>query len=202
MLKFEDVSFSYEKKEVLSHFSFEISPGEILALMGPSGCGKTTVLLLAAGLLKATAGHVLCDTDAIACAFQEPRLFPWLTAEQNLAAVLPRHSPKRSEIQGLLSDLGLSDAKDKYPRELSGGMKSRVSLARALLSADRLILLDEPFAALDEELRKKLTADLRTRLKKNGTAALFVTHQKEDAEALADRILLMSPLSTTVPAVD
>ena len=189
MLNVQNLSFSYEKKEVLKELSFSLDDGEILAVMGPSGCGKSTLLHLIAGLRHGYEGQIVTNAKRIAYAFQEPRLFPWLTVEENLRAVITDRTPSKEEIDQLLCDLKLCETANLYPHELSGGMKSRVSLARALLFGGDLYLLDEPFAALDEELRKTLSQLLRKRLKECGASAILVTHQRADAEALADRIL-------------
>ena len=155
--------------------------------MGESGCGKSTLLSLAAGLLTPTDGRVLCTAKRISCAFQEPRLFPWLTVAQNLSAVLPKPDPLA--IAEVLRTVELTDSAALYPAELSGGMKSRVSLARALLYGGDLFLLDEPFSALDADLRRRLSDRLRAKWKQAGAAVLLVTHQQEDAERLGGRVL-------------
>lgn len=190
MLEFKNVSFSYEKKQVLDCFSFKLEKGETVALMGPSGCGKTTLLSLAAGLKKPSRGEILTTASRIACVFQEPRLFPWLTVEKNLRAVC-REEPTNDKIFEILNAVGLSDCIKLYPNELSGGMKSRVSLARALIWGGDLFLLDEPFAALDEELRTSVCQFLKQYFHEKGASALFVTHQLSDAQRLADRILYL-----------
>ena len=195
MLELRNVSFSYENKPVLSQFSLELADGEILALMGPSGCGKTTVLRLIAGLEKPTGGVIVSSRPKISCAFQEPRLLPWLTVEENLRAVSESGENSRERIQQILSSVGLDGCASLYPDELSGGMKSRVSLGRALLFCGDLYLFDEPFAALDEELRKELITLLRQHIKKSGASAIFVTHQALDAELLADRVQNMNPIA-------
>ncbi|MBQ9131387.1 MAG: ATP-binding cassette domain-containing protein [Clostridia bacterium] len=189
MIQFQNVSFSYGKKKVLENISFSLGEGEILAVMGESGCGKSTLLHLAAGLLKPTEGAVVSDFSRISYAFQEPRLFPWLTVEQNIAAVLPSPEQERTRIQKALDTVELSTSGNLYPRQLSGGMKSRASLARALAYGGDLFLLDEPFAALNEDLRALLIQRLREELRANRAAAILVTHQRADAEALADRVL-------------
>ena len=189
MLELRNVSFSYENKPVLSRFSLELADGEILALMGPSGCGKTTVLRLIAGLEKPTGGVIVSSQPQISFAFQEPRLLPWLTVEENLSAILERGKNHRDRIEQVLDELGLEGCSALYPDELSGGMKSRVALARTLLFGGDLYLFDEPFAALDKDLRERLSNKLRNFLKERGASALFVTHLKEDAEQFADRIL-------------
>ena len=195
MLKIEHLWFSYKKRRIFQSFSLSLEKGELLAVMGPSGCGKSTLLNLIAGLRTPTVGSVQINTAHIAYVFQEPRLFPWLTVEQNLAAVLPNPKTGADRIDEALALVGLSDAKKLYPKELSGGMKIRVSLARALVRGGELFLLDEPFSALDEELRAHLVADLRNYFKKNGISAILVTHQSTDAAGFADRILHMEPLA-------
>ena len=193
MLEFKNVSFAYKDKKVLDNLSFTLDKGEILAIMGPSGCGKTTLLSLAAGLLKPTDGEIITGAKRISYAFQEPRLFPWLTVEENLQAVL-RERKSAEELSALLHSLGLDDCEHLYPKQLSGGMKARVSLARACVFDGDLFLLDEPFSALDEELRLSVIDTVATRLRERGASALLVTHQASDAERIADRILRLSPI--------
>ncbi len=188
MLEMRNISFSYEKKSVLQDFSMELQDGEILALMGPSGCGKTTLLSLAAGILKPKKGSLICNAKQIAYVFQEPRLLPWCTVRENLAAVL-KEKPDECVLDEILNMVGLFDCKELYPDALSGGMKSRVSLARAMVYGGDLFLLDEPFAALDADLRNRLALTLRQYLKEKGASAILVTHQRTDAELLSDRIL-------------
>ena len=193
MLKMTNVTFAFGKKTVFEDLSLELNDREILAIMGPSGRGKTTLLGLAAGLLKPQNGEIVSSFEKVAYVFQEPRLFPWLTVKENLLAVVDakdEHAEK--QVAECLELVGLTDAIDKYPSELSGGMKSRVSLARALVYEGDLFLLDEPFAALDEELRHSLATKLKDYLTARGASAILVTHNKEDAEKIADRILLLS----------
>ena len=189
MLKFENVSFSFGEKKILSQFSFHLKKGEILAIMGASGLGKTTLLNLSAGLKKPQDGQILCNAKKISYAFQEPRLFPWLNVKENVNAVLSAKSDTNAVVLDALRFVSLADSTELYPKELSGGMKSRVSLARALAHSGDLYLLDEPFAALDEALKAELIQKLRSFFKDHGASVLFVTHQRADAEALADRIL-------------
>lgn len=192
MLTVKNLSFTYPKtKNAISYPDIVLQDGELIAIMGASGCGKSTLLNLIAGLLKPSVGEITSDFQKISYAFQEPRLFPWLTAEQNIQAVLPRQTPK-DEIQKALSFVGLSDAEGLYPSQLSGGMKSRVSLARALAYNGDLFLLDEPFSALDEDLHRVLCQKLRDSLKEKGTTAILVTHSLEDAQIFGDRILTLS----------
>ena len=190
MLRFEKISFAYDKKAVLTDFSLELKSGETLALMGASGSGKTTILHLAAGLLIPTSGKIESSFLPPAVVFQEPRLFPNLTARENLAAV--QEKPDEKAISEALALVGLSEWVDAYPHELSGGMQSRVALARALLFPTDLYLFDEPFGALDEETKRTVLEKLKAFLAERGAAAILVTHQDEDAEAFATRKILLS----------
>ena len=193
MLKITDLSFSFDKKKILEDFSLELKKGEILAVMGPSGYGKTTLLRLVAGLLKPQKGEIENTFEKTAYAFQEPRLFPWLTVKENLLAVMGDKDENAKEtVLECLELVALSDALDKYPSELSGGMKSRASLARALAFGGDLFLFDEPFAALDEDLRHSLAEKIKEYIQTRGASAILVTHNKEDAENIADRILILS----------
>ena len=192
MLNITDLHFSYGKKEVLQNLNLSLQSGEILAVMGPSGCGKSTLLQLIAGALKPNGGAIQCTAKRISYAFQEPRLFPWLTVKENLAAVLNEKEDKEQKEEKILWALRtveLQDCTELYPDELSGGMKSRVSLARALVYNGDLLLLDEPFSALDEALRLRLCDALKEQIKSRGASAILVTHNTEDAERMADHIL-------------
>ena len=193
MLKITNLSFAFGKKTVIENLSLELNKGEILALMAPSGYGKTTLLGLVAGLLKPQKGEIENSFEKVTYVFQEPRLFPWLTVEENLLAVMNEKDENTAKtVAQCLALVGLADAADKYPGELSGGMKSRASLARALAYGGDLFLLDEPFAALDEDLRHDLMVKLKDYLRACGASAILVTHNREDAERIADRILTLS----------
>lgn len=190
MLEFRDVSFSYPNGlQVFERLSFELSDGELLAVMGASGCGKTTLLSLAAGLQKPSSGFVISSHQKISYVFQEPRLFPWMTVQKNVEVVLPNQPSNDLRVREILKEVGLEEAATLMPHELSGGMKSRVSLARAMAYDGDLFLLDEPFAALDKSLRQELAETIRTHLKKRKASAIFVTHQITDATLVADRLL-------------
>ena len=187
-----NVTFAFDKKSIFKNFSLELKEGEILAVMGPSGCGKTTLLGLVAGLLKPQSGEIENSFEKISYVFQEPRLFPWLTVKENLLAVMDDENENAEKtVLQYLSLVELDDALDKYPGELSGGMKSRVSLARALAFGGDLFLLDEPFAALDDELRISLAEKVTEHLRASGASAILVTHNREDAEKIADRTLIL-----------
>ena len=196
MLKMTNVTFAFGKQSIFENLSLELKKGEILAIMGPSGYGKTTLLGLASGLLKPQKGEILNSFEKIAYVFQEPRLFPWLTVKENLLAVMDKTDENTEKtVNDCLALVGLADAADKYPDELSGGMKSRASLARALSYGGDLFLLDEPFAALDEDLRRDLAIKIKDYLRARGSSAILVTHNREDAEMIADRILTAQSLT-------
>ncbi|MBQ8431923.1 MAG: ABC transporter ATP-binding protein [Clostridia bacterium] len=194
MLNIENLSFSYDQKPVFTGLNLTLSPGERIALMGPSGCGKSTLLQLIAGLLSAKEGTLQKGYSKLSYVFQEPRLFPWLTVKQNLEAVLTSKEDATERIAEALRLVRLSDSADLYPEELSGGMKIRASLARALVNQGDLFLLDEPFASLDLELREEISIALRKELGRRGSSAILVTHHLEDAKRFADRIVLFDDL--------
>lgn len=198
MITFQNVSFGYGKLPIFRDLSFTVGNGELLAVVGPSGCGKTTLLNLASGLYLPQKGQIQTDAERVSYVFQEPRLFPWLTVEENIAAVMadPKSKIGQEKIRDLLHAVSLSDRASAFPDALSGGMKSRVSLARAFAYGGQLFLLDEPFAALDEELRYSLWELFLEYLRKNRPCAILVTHQRAEAERFADRILEL-PLTTS-----
>lgn len=181
MTVFDGVTVKYGKKTVLDRFSADLSENKVTAIVGPSGCGKTTLLSVAAGLIKPNSGRFLCDTQ-VSVMFQEPRLFPWLTAVENVTAVLEKGESDVKAREALCS-VGFDDF-EKYPHELSGGMKQRVALARALAYKSGLLLLDEPFSALDTLSRREL---LRV-IVNDGRQIIFVTHNEDDT-FVADRVI-------------
>ena len=163
-----------------------------VAIMGPSGCGKTTLLQILAGLQRPTQGTVQCTAATTAYVFQEPRLLPWRTVADNIR--LARHQtaqPSQSVLQWLEA-VGLPDCADRYPDELSGGMKQRVAIARALYCESDLLLMDEPFRGLDEAMRTQIMDMVRRERSNPDKLTLLVTHDKAEAQALADFILLFS----------
>jgi NitT/TauT family transport system ATP-binding protein len=187
----------------LAGLDLDVRPGEWLSLLGPSGCGKSTALRLIAGLAKPTAGSVERvgrqppGTHAVGLVFQEPTLMPWATVEGNIALPLQLLGTPRAEIRARVGELiervGLAGFERARPRELSGGMKMRVSIARALASAPRLLLLDEPFAALDEITRTRLNDDLLALWQAQGFTVVFVTHSVWESVYLSTRIAVLSP---------
>ncbi len=192
MLELKNVCFSYGEQEILRDISLRLDRGERMAIIGPSGCGKTTLLRIADGLLTASCGIVSNDFKRTAIMFQEPRLLPWLTAEENVSLVLNEADVQESATEWL-SRFGLQDALNKRPHELSGGMQQRVALARTMAYGGDLILLDEPFKALDEETKNSA---IKAVSEYTNAAIILVTHDKSDADALGCKIAEFNALST------
>ncbi len=192
--------------EAVRDVSLEIQPGEFVALLGPSGCGKSTLLRLIAGLDQANTGSVEIEGDraAVAYVFQDAHLLPWRTVLDN--AVLPLElrrfglRDRHERAARVLEQLGLAEALDRYPAQLSGGMRMRVSLARALVTDPKLLLLDEPFAALDEITRNRLDEMLRELWRARGMTVVFVTHSISEAVFLAERAVVFSSRPARVVA--
>ncbi|CDK00931.1 alkanesulfonate transporter subunit; ATP-binding component of ABC superfamily [Microbacterium sp. C448] len=197
-------------REVLRGVDLDVRHGEIVAIVGPSGCGKSTLLRMLGGLDAPTSGSIrvggapVTDTDArTAVAFQEPRLLAWRTLAQNVQLGLPRSTRGENKREGgervrqLLELVGLSHAADQKPREVSGGMAQRASLARALARNPEVLLLDEPFGALDALTRLRMQDLLLDIHAAQPTTVILVTHDVEEALFLADRVLLLRSLDTT-----
>ena len=187
MLEMKGVTLSFGGVTVLENQSLTLKENAHIALTGPSGCGKTSFLNLVAGLIKPTAGRIFTNTERIGYVFQEPRLLPWLTAAENVSAVLSDKKSAPQTARQWLSLVGLSEAAaGKYPAELSGGMAQRVSLARALAYDGDILLLDEPFKGLDESRRNEMIALVREHAA--GKTLLLATHDREEAAALCERV--------------
>lgn len=184
----------------LGHVSLSIREGEFVTLVGPSGCGKSTLLRLIAGLIQPSAGKIRLSDGAqasgIGFVFQSPTLMPWASVERNVRLPLDldgvAHAQSTSTVERVLSLVGLDDFAHAYPRELSGGMQMRVSIARALVTKPKLLLMDEPFGALDEITRNRLDRDLSSLCAKEGLTVLLVTHSIYEATFLSSRVLVMS----------
>ncbi|MEL6584453.1 MAG: ABC transporter ATP-binding protein [Pseudomonadota bacterium] len=184
----------------LKSMSLDINDGDFISLLGPSGCGKSTALRLIAGLSEPSAGRIQWSDGTgageIGVVFQEPTLMPWATVAQNV--YLPfklrgqSYNSVKDDILDVLKLVGLDKFLEAYPRELSGGMKMRVSIARAMATKPKLILMDEPFAALDEITRHKLNTDLLELKSKIGSTVIFVTHSVFESVFLSDRIVVMA----------
>lgn len=196
-LAWRGVSLQAGGRAILDDLTLEVPAGGVLALVGPSGCGKTTLLNLAAGLLRPTTGHVEVRTRRVASMFQDARLLPWRRARHNAAFGLRCLGvPRRARLEAagaLLESLGLApEDGDKFPHQLSGGMRQRVALARALAIEPDLLLLDEPFSALDAVLRRDLQDLVRAAVAERAVTTVFVTHDLFEAARVSDRIAVMT----------
>ncbi len=209
-IEIKDVSFDYVDKktkfEALNHINLQIREGEFVCILGSSGCGKSTLLSLLNGLNKSRSGEILIDGEPIsgpgtnrAVVFQQYSLFPWLTAKGNVLFGLRQSCKKysrkeRNEIaQHYLDSVQLGGSADKYPHQLSGGMQQRVAVARALALESDILLLDEPFGAIDPRLRLELQELISKLSVENKKTVVFVTHDIDEAILLADRIVVMEP---------
>ncbi len=188
----------------VDHLSLDIKSGEFVSLIGPSGCGKSTFMLMAAGLIPATAGEITVDgrtlndplTD-IGIVFQDHLLLEFRTAIENVMLQaeirgLPLE-PARKRAEALFGRLGIAHAIDRYPRQLSGGMRQRVAIARALIHEPSILMMDEPFGALDAITRTQIRHDLELLWLDTRKTVLFITHSLEEAISLSDRVIVMSP---------
>ncbi|SEO86116.1 NitT/TauT family transport system ATP-binding protein [Halogranum amylolyticum] len=189
--------------QALADVNFDVGDGEFVCIVGPSGCGKTTLFRLIAGLEMPTSGAVRLDGTPVegpgtdrGMVFQEYGLFPWRTVRENVAFGLEEQGVEKTErkrrIREMLDLVGLSDFADAYPKELSGGMKQRVGIARALAVDPELLLMDEPFGAVDAQTRDMLHAELLSIWSETQKTVLFVTHDVEEAVTLSDRVVVMA----------
>lgn len=204
-LELVGVSKRFADVVAVDDVSFELGDGEVLALVGPSGCGKSTLLRIIAGLHRSDAGSIVLDgvtvDDAdvalaperrrVGLVFQEHALFPHLTVARNVAFGVGKGAAAAARVAEMLHMVGLADLAERYPHELSGGERQRVALARALAPAPALMLLDEPFASLDPNLRSRIRDDVVAILRASHTPAVFVTHDQAEALAIGDRIAVM-----------
>jgi len=185
--------------EALGPVSFDIRAGEFFSLVGPSGCGKSTALRVIAGLLEPSAGKIEWPgaRPRLGFVFQDPTLMPWATARDNVRLPLDlKHVPRAEadeRASTAMARVGLSGFEDAYPRALSGGMRMRVSIARALVAEPELLLMDEPFAALDELTREQLNEDLLKLWREDRMTVVFVTHSVYESAFLSTRIAVMTP---------
>jgi len=204
LVEFNHVEKRYgEGPLILDRISFAAERGDFIALIGPSGCGKSTILKLIAGLSPISGGTVTVDgmvpenaIEELAFVFQEPTLLPWLTVQKNVEVPLRLRATRANHREQLaktcLSLVGLSERAHYYPRQLSGGQKMRVSIARALSLSPKILLLDEPFGALDEMTRDHLNEELLTIREQKAWTAFFVTHSVAEAVFLSNRIFVLS----------
>jgi len=183
--------------QALENVSLSVTPGEFVTVVGPSGCGKSTLLRIASGLETQTQGSCAVDRDSIGYVFQDATLLPWRTVQRNIELLAELHGETKAECQRRAQDaislVGLDGFADKYPRQLSGGMRMRASLARSLVMKPRVFLFDEPFGALDEITRERLNDELLGLFQREGFAGLFITHSIAEAVYMSTRVLVMSP---------
>ncbi len=193
-------------------FTLDVAGGEFVCLLGPSGCGKSTFLNLVAGFIAPTAGRLLLDGRPVTrpgpdrgVVFQEHALFPWLTVADNIAFGLRMRGAGRAEraaaVRRYTDLVGLTGFERSFPKDLSGGMRQRVAIARALANDPKILLMDEPFAAVDAQMRRLLQDELLRIWRDTGKTVLFVTHSIEEALRLSDRVVVMTARPGTVRAV-
>lgn len=175
---------------VLNHIHLQLQPRETVCLLGPSGCGKSTLLRIVAGLEKDFEGQLLSHTEHLAFVFQEPRLMPWLTVQQNIG-FSDEDDYDKAWVAQLIEEVGLTGFADALPKALSGGMAQRVAIARGLYARPQVLLLDEPFSAVDAFTRMKLQDLLLQLAERHAIALLLVTHDVDEALYLSDRVLVM-----------
>ena len=213
LLEITDVCLSYHslsgETPALSHISFQLMPGEFLAIVGPSGCGKSTLLNLICGLIRPEQGQILLDGTPVTSGdcrigymLQKDHLLEWRTIYKNVLLGLEIRKELTAEklayVDQLLSDYGLDKFRSAHPSELSGGMRQRAALIRTLALKPELLLLDEPFSALDYQTRLNVSDDIGRILRQEKKTAILVTHDISEAISMADRILILSPRPATV----
>ncbi len=216
LLEIENLKLIYHSKqgenEALKDISFKVNEGELVSIVGPSGCGKTTILSLIAGLMKASDGKILIDGNEfsgvnkqVGYMFQKDNLFDWRTIWQNVCIGLEINKTNTQEnqekVKSLLEKYGLSDFKDNRPRQLSGGMRQRVALIRTLAMNPKLLLLDEPFSALDYQTRLLVGEDVWNIIKQEKQTAVLVTHDISEAISLSDRVIILSQRPSVVKQI-
>ena len=197
LLSFENVSMTFDDgTKALDNVSLSINAGEFVTVVGPSGCGKSTLLRIASNLEANTGGSCTIDRNSIGYVFQDATLMPWRTVARNVELIAELHKLPKAERNKLSAEaielVGLSGFEDKYPRQLSGGMRMRASLARSLVMKPKVFLFDEPFGALDEITRERLNDELLRLFQHEGFAGLFITHSITEAVYMSTKVLVMS----------
>lgn len=192
----KNITLNYSEIEVFDNFSLDIEKQKITCIVGPSGCGKTSILNIIAGFIKDCHGEIKVSRDDVGYIFQEDRLLQWESVYNNIALV--KDKIDNNEIESILSSLELLEFKDKYPNQLSGGMKQRCSLARGFYFNPKILLMDEPFKSLDYDLKITLVNYLRLLWEKNKNTILFVTHDIDEALLLGHNIIVLSKRPTTI----
>ena len=207
ILKLQNISLTYQSEigetQAIKNLSFSVENGEFLAIIGPSGCGKTTILSLLAGLITPTSGKIYLNGKDLKTPFknigymlQKDELFPWRTIEKNIFLPLEIKKDKSKKsiefVKNLIEKYGLKDFEKAYPNEISGGMKQRAALIRTLASSPEILLLDEPFSALDYQTKLSVCNDVYSIIKKEKKTAILVTHDISEALSTADRIIVLT----------
>jgi NitT/TauT family transport system ATP-binding protein len=201
---FDNVGKWFGSVQALAPIDIEVADGEFVGIVGPSGCGKSTLLRLAAGLMPPSEGHLQADgkditgpVTELGIVFQQPVLLEWRNALQNVLFQVEMRGKSAGSFRGrameLLEQMGLTEFADSYPYQLSGGMRQRVAIARALLHDPGLLLMDEPFGALDALTREQMRLDLEAMWMRRRMTVIFVTHSVDEAVLLSDRVMVMSP---------
>jgi len=206
-LEFTDVTKTFaDGTHALASTSFTVAPGQFVSVVGPSGCGKSTLLRIASGLDAPTTGTVSVDRNSLGYVFQDPTLLQWRTVRRNVELFAELEGLDRAERARRVTDnvrlVGLEGFEDKYPKQLSGGMKMRASLARSLLMEPAMFLFDEPFGALDEITRADMRYLLLELWQRTGTTVVFVTHSIPEAVFLSDRVVVMAARPGRIAAVE
>ncbi len=216
ILKLEGIGLNYHtlsgEISALEDITFAVEKGEFIAIIGPSGCGKTSVLSIIAGLLKASKGKVIFNgntlekpDNSIGYMLQKDELFPWRTIEKNVILPLEikrdKDGEKRKNVENLLKKYGLWEFRKSYPNQLSGGMRQRAALIRTLSFSPQLLLLDEPFSALDYQTRLAVCDDVYSIIKNENKTAVLVTHDISEAIAMSDRIIVLSKRPSKILSV-
>ena len=208
----KNVFKNYGETEALRDLSLDFPRGELTSLLGPSGCGKTTLLKIIAGLLPATSGEVIVNGQIVkepgpdrAFVFQDFALLPWASVIRNVGFGLELRGVAKSERESIaakyIGDVGLKGFENSFPHELSGGMRQRVGLARALSVDSKVLLMDEPFSAVDEQTRRKFQEDLLNLVKNESKTFIFVTHSIEEAVYVSDQVALLLPRPSRVSEI-
>jgi ABC-type nitrate/sulfonate/bicarbonate transport system ATPase subunit len=199
-LRMQDVSLSFGAVQVLQNLSISVNAGEVAVIVGPSGCGKTTILNLLSGHIQPGSGTIQKE-GVMRTVYQQDGLFPWLTVSENISMglrALKDPLQQEQELRSLFALIHLEDFKQHYPHELSGGMRQRVEIARALAGDSDILLMDEPFSALDYQTRLRMRYELVRLLEHRSRTVVFVTHDIEEAAQLADRVFILSKRPATI----
>ncbi len=193
LIELENLKKDFASKVVLKNISLKINKGDFTSILGASGCGKSTLLRMMADLEEKTSGEIKKPKNLrLSFVFQDPCLLPWLTVKENIELPLILLNEKIKSVEKVLDLVKLSESKNLYPHELSGGMKMRASIARALITDPEVLLMDEPFAALDEVTRFHLQDDLRKIWREKNITIVFVTHSVSESVYLSDRVLFLT----------